>query len=104
MFLQDSKRATIFGTRTDGGGGSVEAYYSVTNYSEGNARVTVCLITRAAAVQTPGFPSSIYYDGIGIYPDIVQDYQTTDNLVNSGATFVTQFSTAISNLIAKSKQ
>jgi len=104
MFLQDSKRATIFGTRTDGGGGSVEAYNSATNYSEGDARVTICLITRAAAVQTPGFPSSIYYDGIGIYPDIVQDYQTEDNLVNKGATFVTQVGTAISGLIAKSKQ
>lgn len=104
MFLQDSKRATIFGTRTDGGGGNVVEYDSATNYSEGDARVTESLITRAAAVQTPGFPSSVYYDGIGIYPDIVQDYQTTDNLVNGGTTFVTQFSTAISNLIAPSKQ
>ncbi|MGA2602275.1 MAG: S41 family peptidase [Bryobacteraceae bacterium] len=104
MFLQDSKRATIFGARTDGAGGTVVAYSNATTYSEGYARVTESLITRAAAVQTPGFPSSIYYEGIGIYPDIVQDYQTADNLVNNGATFVTQFSTAISNLIAKSKQ
>ncbi len=102
MFLQDSKRATIFGTLTDGGGGNVVEFYSATNYSEGYARVTESLITRAQAVQVPGFPSSVYYDGIGIYPDIVQDYQTEDNLVNNGSTFVTAFSTAISGLITKS--
>jgi len=104
MQLQDAKRATIFGTRTDGGGGNVVEYDgNATNYSEGTARVTESLITRAQPVATPGFPAgqySIFYDGQGIYPDIVEDYQTLDNLLHGGKTFVTDFSTAIGNLIA----
>jgi hypothetical protein len=103
MFLQDANRATIFGTRTDGGGGNVVAFSSAANYSEGDARVTEGLLTRAHSVQTPGFPASVYYDGMGIYPDIVQDYQTQDNLLNYGATFIDAFSSAISDLITKSK-
>jgi hypothetical protein len=106
MELQDAKRATIFGTRTDGGGGNVVEYDgNATNYSEGTARVTESLITRAQPVATPGFPAgpySLFYDGMGIYPDIVEDYQTLDNLLHGGKTFVTDFSTAIGNLITGS--
>jgi hypothetical protein len=103
MELQDAKRVTIFGTRTDGGGGNVAEYDFFTDYSEGTARVTESLITRTQPVATPGFPAgsySIYYDGMGIYPDIVEDYQTLDNLLHGGRTFVADFSTAIANLIA----
>lgn len=102
MFMQDNKRATIFGTRTDGGGGNVVGYFgNATDYSEASARVTESLITRVQPVATPGFPAgqySQYYDGQGIYPDILQDYQTLDNLLNGGKTFVSAFSTAIFNL------
>ena len=103
MFMQDSKRATLFGTRTDGGGGNVVEYDgNATVYSEGSARVTESLITRAQPVATPGFPAgpySIFYDGMGIYPDIVEDYQTVDNLLNGGAIFVADVIAAISDLI-----
>jgi len=101
MFMQDSKRATLFGTRTDGGGGNV-VEFNATDYSEGFSRITESLITRAQPVATPGFPAgpySIFYDGQGIYPDMVEDYQTLNNLLHGGATFVADFSTAIANLI-----
>jgi hypothetical protein len=108
MFMQDSQRATIFGTRTSGGGGNVVEFdYNATDYSQGSARVTFGLITRAQPVATPGFPLGPYsnlYESMGIYPDIVEDYQTTDNLLNGGTTFVTDASTAISNLIQKAAQ
>ena len=102
MLMQDAKRATIFGSRTDGGGGFVVSY-DATVYSEGSARVTGSLITRAQPVQTPGFPLSQYYDGMGIYPDVVQDYQTLDNLLNGGKTFVTAFTNQILTLIQAQK-
>jgi hypothetical protein len=105
MFLQDSKRATIFGTRTDGGGGNVVSF-DATDYSEGSTRITESLITRAQPVATPGFPAgpySIFYDSQGIYPDIIADYATLDNLLNHGTTFVQGFSAAIANLIAGGK-
>jgi hypothetical protein len=98
MFLQDSKRATIFGTRTDGGGGNVVSF-DAGAYSEGTTRVTESLITRAAPVQTPGFPLLSSYDGVGIYPDIIQDYMTVANLATGGQPFVTAASAAIVNLI-----
>ncbi len=97
MFMQDSQRATIFGTRTDGGGGSVLSF-DATDYSEGVSRVTLNVITRAQPVATPDFPAgpySIFYEAQGIYPDIVEDFQTKDNLLNFGATFVEDFSAAI---------
>lgn len=101
MFLQDEKRATIFGTRTDGGGGDVESY-NAGAYSEGFARVTESLITRSSAVQTPGFPALTSYDGVGIYPDILADYMTIGNLETGGQPFVTQAMTAIAGLIQAS--
>ena len=102
MFMQDSKRATLFGTRTDGGGGNVVSF-NAGAYSEGFTRVTESLITRSAPVQTPGFPLLASYDGVGIYPDIVQDYMTAANLATGGQPFLTAVGTAIVNLIQAGK-
>jgi len=100
MFLQDTKRAPLFGTRTSGGGGNViEFDDNVGAYSEGTARVTESLITRVAPVQTPGFPLLPSYDGVGLYPDLVQDYMTAADLATGGQPFVAAVSTAIGNLI-----
>ena len=101
MQLQDNKRATIFGTRTDGGGGDVIDLSNVTAYSQGNTRVTEGLIERLNPVAANGYPSIKFYDGVGIQPDIMQDYMTADNLANVGATFVKAFTTAVQNLIGK---
>jgi C-terminal processing protease CtpA/Prc len=98
MFLQDSKRATIFGTRTDGGGGNVVSF-DAGAYSEGSTRMTESLITRAAPVQTPGFPSLPSYDGVGIFPDVQQDYMTAANLGSGGQPFVNAAIAAMARLL-----
>lgn len=96
--LQDAQRATFFGTRTDGGGGNVVSF-DVGVYGEGQARITGGLETRKTAVQTPGFPSSVFFENAGIYPDILQDYMTKDNLLNGGATFINAAVTALNQLV-----
>ncbi len=98
MILQDAKRSTTFGTRTDGGGGNPAAYTAGV-YSEGQTRVTRTFVTRKNFVTTPGFPASRYLENTGVYPDIVQDYMTKDNLLNGGKTFVTAIITALQGLL-----
>jgi hypothetical protein len=98
--LQDAQRATFFGTRTDGGGGNVLSF-DVGVYSEGQARITAGLETRKAPVTTPGYPTTNYIENVGIYPDIVQDYMTKDNLLNNGATFVNAAVAALNGLLPK---
>jgi len=101
--LQDAQRVTVYGVRTSGGGGNVVEYdFNATPFSEGTARVTLSLETRATAIATPGFPTAPYIENIGVYPDIPADYQTLDNLLNGGTTFVNGFSTAIANLVSQS--
>ena len=100
MFLQDSGRATVFGVRTDGGGGNPGSY-NATTFSEGSTRVTRTFVTRPRAVTTPGFPPANHMENVGVYPDIINDYMTRDNLLNGGKAFVTAFSSAVADLIAK---
>jgi hypothetical protein len=101
MALQDNKRATVFGMRTDGGGGNVVGYSEITAYSQGNTRVTEGLIQRLNPVAANGYKALPFYDGVGIQPDIVQDYMTVDNLNTGGTTFVNAAIAAIRNLIGK---
>ena len=99
MMLQDEGRATVFGMTTDGGGGNVVSY-DATAFSEGFTRVTEGLIFRAKPVAVGGFPAIPFYDGVGIAPDIQQDYMTVDNLMTGGEPFVDAFTAAINGLIA----
>ncbi len=98
MQLQDNKRATIFGTRTDGGGGNVVGYDQVTAYSQGSARVTEGLLQRLTPVAANGFPVLPFYDSVGIQPDIQQDYMTAANLSSGGADFVAAAIAAVKTL------
>lgn len=100
--LQDTGRATVFGKRTDGGGGAV-VEYAGTTYSEAMTRVTISLMNRPKTVSTPGYPAAPYVENIGVYPDIEEDYMTLDNLMNYGDTFVTKFTAALVDLINKNK-
>jgi hypothetical protein len=96
--LQDAHRATFFGMRTDGGGSDVVSF-TVGVYAEGRTRVSLGLETRATQVSTPGFPATNYIENVGVYPDIVQDYMTKDNLLNGGATFLNNAVAALVKLL-----
>jgi hypothetical protein len=98
--LQDDKRATVYGVRTSGGGGDVVEFDNNTGpYAEGSARVTLSLEIRNRIVATPGLPAAPLIENIGVYPDVPADYQTKDNLLNGGQTFINGFSAAIHKLI-----
>lgn len=103
MMMQDEGRAKIFGTRTDGGGGNVVDFPNATAFSEGDIRITESIITRKQPYNYPGFGTSNYYDGFGIFPDIEQDYQTASNLSTGGVPFVTAITKAITDQITVPK-
>jgi hypothetical protein len=102
--LQDGKRATTYGVRTSGGGGNVAEFdFNATSFSEGSARVTLSLGVRANNITTAGLPSAPLIENIGVNPDVLADYQTKDNLLHHGQTFVKGFTKTISDLIATGK-
>ena len=85
--IQDNGRGVLFGMRTMGAGGNVVGV-NVGNYSEGFASVTQSLMVRKDAVTVDGYPSAAYIENVGVHPDIVQNYMTRDNLMQSGQPFV----------------
>ena len=102
--LQDLGRAAVYGVRTSGGGGNVVEFdFNATPFSEGSARVTLSLGIRNHGITTPDLPTAPLIENIGIVPNVVADYQTADNLLHAGQTFVKGFSNAISSLIATGK-
>lgn len=101
--LQDNHRATLFGMRTMGAGGSVVGF-NATAYTESFFRITVSLMNRGHLIQTPDFPAAPYVENIGVRPDIAVDYMTRTNLLTGGAGFVQAFTAAIANLIQTASQ
>jgi C-terminal processing protease CtpA/Prc len=97
--LQDTSRATVYGMRTDGGGGNVVAFSFATGpFSEGSTRLTQSIEVRSHNVTAPGLPSAPYIENIGVQPDVVANYQTAANLLTRGQPFVSGFSTLVSSL------
>lgn len=98
--LQDLNRVSVYGVRTDGGGGNVVGYnYASGPYGEGSLRMTQSIMVRNHDISTPGLPSAPYIENIGIQPDFVADFKTKGNLLTGGQPFVTGFSQTIGNLI-----
>lgn len=95
---QDNGIATLYGYRTAGAGGATTENVAGF-YSEGSARTTVSMLTRAKAYTAPGYPTSIYMENIGIQPEMPVDYMTRENLLNRGTGYVDGFSKAIVGLI-----
>jgi C-terminal processing protease CtpA/Prc len=96
--MQDNQRAKLFGYRTAGAGGSTEQN-PAGFYSESFAAVTPSLVVRPETRVAPGFPASRYIENSGVRPDIEYDYQTRDNLINNGRSFVEAFTKAALELV-----
>ncbi len=103
--FQDNKRGLIFGMRTMGAGGTLFSIdFTATNYTQGFVTLTLALMNRQYSVVTDDYPKAAYVENIGVRPDIIEDYMTRQNLLNSGRPFVDTFSKAIVAHIRKSKQ
>jgi hypothetical protein len=50
-------------------------------------------------VVTSEYPTTSYVENVGVRPEIVYDYMTTDNLMRSGAAFVDAFTAAAVKLV-----
>jgi hypothetical protein len=88
--FQDANRGPLFGWRTMGAGGN-NTTFDAGSYAEGTAGMTLALQTRKSDVGVVGYPHTIYIENVGVQPDIPMDYMTKDNLLQSGAPFVSSF-------------
>jgi hypothetical protein len=89
--MQDEKRATIYGARTDGAGGAV-VQFPVGVYMECYLDYAESMLTRKYVIDSSGqFPRAPYIENIGVLPDVADDYMTMDNLLNQGRSFVERF-------------
>jgi C-terminal processing protease CtpA/Prc len=100
--IQDNGRCPLFGFRTMGAGGNVEAWEAGT-YSLGVSTVTESLMNRKNPVVTSDYPTAPYVENIGVRPDIQVDYMTLDNLNQRGKPFVDAFVAAIVKQIETAK-
>ena len=93
--MQDEKRATIYGARTDGAGGAV-VQYPVGVYMESYLDYAESMLTRKNVIDSGGqYPRAPYIENIGVLPDVADDYMTMDNLLNQGKSFVDRFTQAL---------
>jgi C-terminal processing protease CtpA/Prc len=92
--IQDNARGPLLGWRTMGAGGTVEAW-EAGSYSLGTTTVTESLMNRKNTIVTAEYPPAPYVENIGVRPDIVVDYMTSDNLNQKGKPFVDAFVAAI---------
>jgi hypothetical protein len=88
--IQDAGRAVLYGMRTNGAGGN-NTSYDAGPFSQGVTGMTIGLQVRQAPISTPDYPTTPYIENVGVRPDVVDDYMTSANLLQSGAPFVNDF-------------
>ncbi len=102
--LQDNGRAVLYGSTTDGAGGSPNGFSSGI-YSESMVNLAQAIAIRNQTIVTMDFPAAPYIENIGVRPDVAADYQTVDNLLNRGKSYVDGFTRQMVDYIAsKSSQ
>jgi hypothetical protein len=84
----------LYGTRSNGAGGN-NISLDAGVFSEAFVGMTIGLQSRKEFVVAEGFPTSQYIENVGVRRDVANDYMTTENLLRSGAPFVTQFLAAV---------
>jgi hypothetical protein len=88
--MRSNNRGLLYGMRTDGAGGN-NTSYDAGPFSEGVTGMTIGIQTRPSAIATPGYPTTIYIENTGVWPQVVSDYMTRDNLLQNGAPFINGF-------------
>jgi len=58
---------------------------------------------RNDTINVPGYPAASYVENVGVYPEIVEDYMTRDNLVSGGRAYVEAFTRAMVEHIRRSR-
>jgi len=101
--LQDEGRAQIVGERTSGIGGGALEFDDAGNYSEGIVFVNVGSLIRNRLITTPEFPTTNLIENVGVRPDVKLDFQTKDNLLNNGQTFLNSATAAAVAWIQKNQ-
>jgi len=92
--IQDNQRGKLIGTRTNGAGGNVTDTRSGP-WSETFTSFTESVLLRDRAIETADFGSTIYVENVGVRPDLILDYMTTENLRSQGRPFVEAFTKVI---------
>ena len=99
--IQSANRGLLYGMRTNGAGGN-NTTFDAGPFSEGLAGMTIGIQTRPHLFTIPGYPTSIYIENVGVQPDVVSDYMTRQNLLQSGAPFINGFLAAMATQVRES--
>jgi len=101
--MQDEGRALVYGMRTAGAGGA-PGDFSVGAYMETAVSLALMKGVRKNQIKSLEYPAAPYIENIGVLPDKVSDYMTTDNLLQQGKPFVTSFTQAMVDYINDQNQ
>lgn len=99
--LQDAGRGLMVGRQSAGGGGLVNRFLTGV-YGEAQVSLSITMGVRGRRYEVPGLPATSYIENVGALPDIEIDYQTMDNLLNGGRSYVEGFTRAMVDQIRRS--
>ena len=85
--FQENKLGLLYGYRTNGAGGN-NTSYDGGSYGESFVGITIGVQARRTPVLREGYPYTNIIENVGVHPDVVEDYMTTENLLQNGAPFV----------------
>ena len=85
--FQDAQRGLVIGMRSNGAGGN-NTSFDAGAYTEGFTGMTLALQVRSSFVTTPEYPTSLLIENVGVRPDVESNYMTKENLLQSGAPFL----------------